>query len=209
MSELTYLVTDLETTSLDEHNGLVLEVGVIGLDAKLHELFRYDTPVALPMGFDWDALIEMMPDVVAEMHWGNGLLREIDNGLVVSNHTLWTGDGTLPNIDEVDWALADLIARHVAGPEAQIVLAGSGVSHFDQRWIREWLPQTAKRLWHGTCDVGVMRRFYKDINGHDLVDADQRKTHRALEDADCHVEELRAFAEAFRLVADFDDSMRA
>ena len=74
-------------------------------------------------------------------------------------------------------------------------------------------PRSTSPSWHGTCrelhahlhyapiDVGVLRRTWQMWTGGDLVTANQDKTHRALDDARCHLAEATAFRQVFAAAA--------
>ena len=74
-----------------------------------------------------------------------------------------------------------------------VVLAGSGVSHHDQPWLRAHMPTTNARLRFGTLDAGVIRRGLQFARRGDLVNLDRdvhAKPHRAHADAELHRAEL-------------------
>lgn len=194
--DLAYVVVDLETTGLDEHTGLILEIAAVGLDEQLQEIFRYSTPIT-QFDADWTT---QMPDVVLDMHTGSGLLADVLAASSPLQHPLLdeTDDQGFyihPFIETADDLLASVIDLFAGDEKPE--LAGSGVSHMDFRWMKHHMPKTAAKFWHGTIDVGCMRRWYKRIVGDDLTDADSHKTHRALDDVNCHLEELGEFGSLF------------
>lgn len=198
-TDLKILVLDLETDNLDENAGVPLEIGVIGLDAHLNEIFRRETPIALPPYLSLTDLLATMPEEVVLMHSENGLISDLHHGSFVSANPLVDkrdedGNLLLPTVEEADEALAELIDAYSI---EKVILAGSGVSHFDQRWLKKHFPYAECRLWHGTLDVGIFRRHYEFLTGGNLVDANDKKTHRALQDVECHLEELIAFSALF------------
>jgi len=177
-------VVDLETTGLDEHAGAVLEVGCVLLDSHtLATVSEYSALVDAPA-----IAVATMDDVVREMHRTSGLLDELDYRRA---HYL-SGrdpDSVVDPIDVVDRSFARVLDAHASG--GRCVLAGSGVSHFDGRWLREHLPRSTKLLTYWSYDVGVLRRVLRDIVHVEPPDLSDRKTHRALDDARVHAEELR------------------
>lgn len=168
-------VLDLETTGLDEKSGAIIEVGCVMVDGHLDPLDTFES-LAYPVV---DADPELWHPKVAEMHRASGLLEaclDYDN----------------PSIFQVDLRLATWLLR--LGGDEQVKLAGSGVSHFDSRWLAYWMPHTRALLSHWTYDVGVVRRFAVDIVGLDNPhDVTADKPHRALADAWLHLEEMRAW----------------
>lgn len=199
MSTLTYVILDLETDGADrEQDGDILEIAAVGLDENLNEVFRYSTPIQQPL-VGGRFVIGNMPPVVHVMHTESGLIADIEAQATALEHPLLdeTDESGLfihPYITHADELLAAVIASHT---EDTLILAGSGVSHYDFRWVKYHMPLTAARFKWYTIDVGCMRRLYRAVVGDDLTNADSRKTHRALDDVDCHLEELREFAALF------------
>lgn len=180
---LHFLITDLETTGLDPDLDGVIEIAAVGTDRNLDVLFEYTTVIE-PTPTQRSRL-DTNPYLV-DMHTENGLIADLD-----------AGKSTSLRLAEAE--LLDLIGVH-RGDESptKIVLSGSGVSHFDQRRIEKFMPALTKRLAHCTVDVGVMRRAYHTFVGEDLTTINEAKTHRALDDVRCHLEELAAFRDLFR-----------
>ena len=83
------------------------------------------------------------------------------------------------------------LKEFVGTDTTHIPYGGSGVLHFDRRFIDYFMPTFSKRVTHWAYDVGVLRRTfikagvkYADMSG---------KTHRALDDARVHAEEWRYY----------------
>jgi len=179
---LAYAVLDLETTGLDEAKDSIIEVAVVGLTADLDtELFAF-TEVVKPTRNARDRLA-LAPQDVLDMHKANGLLDDLDRA-------------DLRSLREIENDLCILIDIHAA-QGTDVYLSGSGVSHFDHRFIRKHMPRLWSRFHYAIADVGVMRRFYRQQTGAHLSDANLGKTHRALDDVRCHIEELRDFRAVF------------
>jgi len=177
---------DLETTSADEHDGSILEVGIIITDPHLRELTRVSTLVAPKP----EHLAAMAP-IVEQMHTDSGLLADLENAAPHERiHPI--------HVDSMTRNLLDTYA--VRG---QIILAGSGVGHFDSRWIRRHLPRSAQPLTYWALDVGVVRRFLATIDPDLVLEQypDGGKPHRALADAELHLAEWRAYRDAMRETA--------
>lgn len=120
-----------------------------------------------------------MNDLVREMHTENGLIRDVK----------MKGRPTAV----VDQEIADFLHRLDNGNH--IPLAGSGVSHYDRRYIRADLPKTDARLSYWSLDIGVLRRTLTMVCGVVLPEAElkEAKTHRALDDILVHIEEARVY----------------
>lgn len=161
---------DLETTGTDEDRDPILEVGLIVTDMKFRKL-RTMSWVIRPDGLD--ALQANADPYVQKMHKDNGL---------------WEACAQLGRLlDEVDLEVANFLVSVGSGPFA---LAGSGVAHFDRRFIAAQMPLLDKRLTYWSLDVGVVRRFLTSAGRPDLVPEAGKganKPHRALDDIELHL----------------------
>ena len=168
--DLKYVWLDLETTGSNEIEDVILELGVVITDAELTELDRASWVL------NDDGCLQAAPDVVKEMHAINGLAYELADGMTAA---------------EVETEFVALLKRH--GKKHDFVLAGSGVSHFDRRFLQAEMPKALKWFRYYSIDVGILRRTLRMIGREDLsLPFDQEdKKHRALDDALLHLEELR------------------
>lgn len=174
---------DLETTGADENAGEVLEVGCVltPLTPLAPELSRYSL-VIRPAEQAWPL---MMNEVVHGMHVDSGLLDEIHDGREPLTRVL---------VDKLLVAWRRAAAREV-GASGPFVLAGSGVAHFDARWLRLHFPEFSRALTYYTLDVGVMRRALDWADaGMPPYPLPETKAHRALDDALDHLAEWRWYA---------------
>jgi oligoribonuclease (3'-5' exoribonuclease) len=77
--------------------------------------------------------------------------------------------------------------------KSHIKLAGSGVTHFDRKFIKRDLRFFDSTLTHYALDIGSTRRQLEIAE----VEIQQSnfffKTHRAVEDAAMHAQEMRDF----------------
>lgn len=172
---------DLETTGTDENRDPIIEVGFVLTDIDLQPVHTYSAVVQprVPLS----TLMTEMPPVVREMHEANGLLDAL------------RADEGVP-LDMVERDLIDIFKRENIDKHA-ILLAGSGVGHFDLRFIRRQMPEFAKWLAYAVIDIGVIRRFLRDVcDNADAVPASgdaATKTHRALDDVYQHLNEARHY----------------
>lgn len=175
--QLIYCFTDIETTGADEAVDNILEVGVVLTDANLDVLHEQSWVL-----FDEGNKLATAPEIVQEMHKVNGLAA-----------LLPFGEALLPFGE----ALRDVESQWMStislfGAEQDFVLAGSGVSHFDRRFLTWHMPHLIRWFRYYNIDVGVLRRTMRLIGREDLLmEACNDKTHRALEDARLHLEEVR------------------
>jgi oligoribonuclease len=170
------LVLDLETTGTDERFDLILETAGILVSADtLVEVDRWNTLHRITT----EALRTLDP-YVHTMHTKNGLLDDLakstDFGTDASADSAWTA-----------WL------KDVTRSSKHVALSGSGVAHFDSRFLRLKMPHFTKALTYFTLDVGVVRRIATDLATVDptILPDQNKKTHRAMDDAEFHLEELR------------------
>lgn len=177
---------DLETTGTDETKDSIIEIGAI-------------TTTDLAWIAEWSQVVHptdqglgrlLRTPAVRAMHEANGLLdlllAEGDR-----HHTVGAVDHMI-----VGW-MAEVAS---AQGEVRWVLAGSGVGHFDRRFIKAQMPKLDRVLAHWCIDVGVVRRAFAMWT--DTVEIHPQhvpaKTHRALDDARFHLEEARMWRRMWR-----------
>lgn len=183
------LVCDLETTTLAEPHepgSYVLEVGAILCAATpdLPVLAQANLVVQPPGGQEevhrlWAA----MDPYVQTMHTTSGLWAD-----ATTSQDAWP-------VWEADTQLTRWLQQHTDG-SGLVALAGAGVGHFDDRWLRWHFPQLRAHLTYWNIDASSFRRALELAGRHDLVDLAKdvdAKPHRALPDARLHREELRRY----------------
>jgi oligoribonuclease (3'-5' exoribonuclease) len=190
MARAKYLAwIDLETTGVSEHNDPILEVGMVITESKapFTELGDYEAviepnPTRFP---NWRGL---MGSYVTEMHTKNGLIHDITTGAAKSAARVE---------QEMIAALSEV------GREHQFMIAGSGVGHFDRKFLATQMPEFCGWLQYPNLDVGVIRRAFSFCGREDLDAFGQTfatkddKPHRGLADVRDHLNEMRAYAELF------------
>lgn len=187
-----FLWIDLETTGVREGFDPILEVGAILTPTEPpFEVIATFEAVVLPTEDRWK---DRMSAYVAQMHTDNGLLADIEAKATLS-------------IVEVDQALVEVL-KATGAKKHDFMLAGSGVGHFDSRFIARQMPETAKWLKYPVLDVGVLRRAFVFSGRDDLTaagttyegDAYADKPHRGLADAMDHLAEFRRYADLFQTI---------
>lgn len=176
---------DLETTGTDEHSGQILEIALVLTDWTLEELTGPHAWLHVPPG--------------GTRHWREAATPEVR--AMHDRTDLWADlweletNGNPQTLDTIDRHLETII-RDVAG-DAHVVLAGSGVGHFDRRWIRRHLPRFDDRLAYWPLDTGTIRRFLDRLVGLniDRPDVPIGLPHRALPDTLQAIEEARLYAD--------------
>ena len=177
---------DLETTNADEHTGSIVEIGCVMTDPDLREIEEISLLV-LPEPDPW----EEMPPVVQRMHEASGLLDAIEDAMAQPDRA------DALDVREADRILRQFLDRHAVS--GRVILAGSGVSHFDHRWVRLHLPRSAKRLTWWAYDVGNVRRFLGSIDQALLRPMPEGgKAHRGIVDARDHLNEWRHYRSLVR-----------
>lgn len=158
---------DVETTGLDPAEGHLLEVGIILTDNALVEQHRAQVVIAPPSG----AVVRMDATVKA-MHEDNGLWAEA-RMLGVPLY-------------RADIALSEWLRKHCEEPP---VMAGSTVG-FDRKWIEAKLPRLAREFHYRSIDVSSLKELNRRLKFAGEWSS-ARKTHRALDDIEDSIRELR------------------
>lgn len=176
------LILDTETTGNvsvgDPNASELIEIGMVMLDVpSLVELGEF-TIVIEPSPEQFSAM--MQKEVVRKMHEANGLLDD-----------LLAHKGVEPV--KADYLINKWLDQFTV-ERTHIPYGGSGVSHFDRQYINAQLPRLSRRITYWALDVGAVRRIFA-LQGASTASIDA-KTHRALDDAKVHAEELRFYAQA-------------
>ncbi len=180
--DVTHLAwIDLESTGTNEHVDDIVEIAMIVTDMSLQPVMQY-TEVIQPEHGDWYDRMRSI-DAVFDMHTKNGLIEDLQSGVA-------------PDLFSVDREIVSIL-KEMEIREKAIMLAGSGVGHFDARFIRHHMKYLSKHLAYPVIDVGVMRRFVRDVVGRpDMIPNEgdgSIKTHRAMDDIKLHLEEARYY----------------
>lgn len=175
---------DLETTGTEEKLDPIIEVGMIVTDEKLCVLAERTITVR-PNGGEWVERIRANP-VVRDMHAANDLAAEV----------LLSVEALTPL--EAEFTLIEILEAH--GKAHDFMLAGSGVAHFDRRFLKQQMPQLEAFFRYPVLDVGVIRRALKLADRDDLIPSQPKKNHRAIDDIRQHLEEMRAYDRLFRAI---------
>lgn len=184
------LFLDLETTgsSLDEGDEII-EVGLVLLNSKT--LDEVDTFQSIVFASEFAFNRMLSAPKVKEMHEANGLLDAAGMAMDI-----------LHGPDTIDLEISGWIEKHVKGND-HIPYGGSGVAHFDRKFIDKFLPRLSKRITYWALDVGSVRRIHDLATGESEWPSLDGKTHRALDDARHHAEELRYAVRIFQAEKDF------
>lgn len=171
---------DLETLGTDVNYHPPIEIGVAILRRSTLEVaYGQSFVIHLEEGMD-------MPQVVRDMHTKNGLLEDCYKSILT--------------IEDADLFLSKMLDGLMDGKH--IPFAGSGVLHFDRKFIDRWMPLTSKRITYWAYDVGVVRRFSQWAGGKVL---DGTKSHRALDDALWHAQEAAFYMQLLKVGSKYYD----
>lgn len=169
---------DLETTGSDYLRTDIIEIGAVLTDRDLNTIADFEA-THRPEHINLLALDPVVIDMHAKTNLWHDIIKEPSHR---SYATLQTD--ILSWLDEV-----------TKGEKQHIPSAGSGVSHFDRKYLERHLPAFNARLTYWNLDIGVVRRFM-ELAGTPLPLAlVEAKTHRALEDAYAHLNEARAWVD--------------
>ena len=173
--------TDMETTSLDAHEGHLLEVACIPTDLELkdlggefHRVVYYPVEVA-------KQLRATANEYVRAMHDKTGLWDRLPYG--IPRH-------------QVDQEMREFVGRY-APERRQAGLAGSSVK-LDFDFTTRHLPATAEHLHYRVLDVTSVRIFLSGAGMHSPK-VDMEPAHTALEDIRASIEEARMLRETVML----------
>lgn len=163
-----YVWCDLETTGTDEENDPIIELAMVITDTDLNELTHRSWVL------NDNGRLASAKAIVREMHEKNGLALEVGKGL---------------SSVVVEAEAVALLSEY--GKPHGFILCGSGVSHFDRRFLEQQMPKLNKWFRYYQIDVGILRRTLCLIGREDLLMPAKGKAHRALADAQLHLAELR------------------
>lgn len=163
---------DLETTGLDEREEEILEVGwgISNLDLEW---------IAEPRGFPIaqnemtnvrDSVYvngRLMDDFVTGMHLESGLWEELFD----PSKTIELGD--------TEATICTVMDSHA---NAKWSMAGTGVSQFDMRWVRQHMPRLYSRLTYYSIDLGTYERVASVLAGGRIRPSRNSAAHRSVDD---------------------------
>lgn len=202
--------TDIETTGLDPKKDHLLEVAIVLTDLDLLTIAQRVWLVE-PPSLD----IMAVDPFVRNLHSENGLFRDLfdaqearDAERKDCNYSLYDGTPLSgPRFGDARFVDDQIISwlRNQLRPEGGnltglLAIGGSGVSHFESRWLPQYLPAFAASVHRSTVDVGVLRRYIEFVvHRPKLVPAATRQLdHRAMDDVQKHLREARRYRDVLK-----------
>lgn len=194
--QITHLLwVDLETTGTDHDRDEILEIGWVLTDLDLKTI--QDGSWVFPIGRR-GTLRMQDNEYVRNMHQDNGLLNDM---ALLYPHATAHADSR--HRDEMNaWETGFVARMEGLGVEANaVMIAGSGVAHFDRRFIAASMPVLDRFLAYPALDVGVIRRALDMWTPGWVPNRNESKPHRALDDVRLHVEDGRTYRKALQHAA--------
>ena len=181
------LWVDLETTGTDFEEDSIIEIGAILTTYDLNIISEFEI-IIKPTSESYKRM--MLNSVVSEMHTVNGLINDLAN-------TDTTQDQATQEM--LLWIKSAMLEYGGENYEGKFVLSGSGVGHLDRGFIKSKMPDldSLLRYWH--VDIGVVRRAHDMWVGTEVTSINDAKTHRAIDDIRCHLQEAGAFRDLWTL----------
>jgi oligoribonuclease len=171
---------DLEMTGLDIHTDVLLEVAVKVTDFEFNSLAYYES------------LIKQDPTLVKDLMSKNLWWNEFDDNRQAFLKSLPLGK----DLKQVESELIEFTSKEI--PNEPVVLAGSSI-HVDRMFIRKWLPEFDAALHYRMLDVTSWKVI---MRGKYDVFFDKKEAHRAEDDIDESIEEIKYYLKWFNSRAD-------
>ncbi len=167
MKKAKLLWVDLEMTGLDPEKDRILEVA------------------AIATGWDLEPMAEMTAVVkVPESLMRKRMVGEFWEKNAESRDALMEQNAEGGDVLEVQKQLLQFVEQYFG---KEVILAGNSI-HQDRKFIdREW-PELAQRLHYRMLDVSAWKVYFEGAKGKKFV---KREAHRALDDIQGSIEELK------------------
>jgi oligoribonuclease (3'-5' exoribonuclease) len=171
---------DLETTGSSD-DADIIEFGAVLTDQspKLQQLGVYASTLGTEKPYE--------APIVTEMHEKSGLTESL-------------ASPDFNNVEDLEKDILKWINDTVGYSTEHMPWGGSGVGHFDSKYIKRDMPYLSKRLTYWVYDVGVLRRMLKLAEVKYTSDSGDSttKSHRALADVLQHVQEARDYLQLLK-----------
>jgi len=176
-SKAAFVWIDLEMTGLFPETDHIIEIASIITDSDLNVLeYGPEHVIHQP-----DSVLDAMIDRVRQLHEPSGLIDEVRKSTI--------------SVEEAERETLDVIQRHFERYTA--ILAGNSVWQ-DATFMRKYMPRIMKYMHYRIVDVSsvkelITRWYPNDPN----IMFEKKKTHRALEDIEESIAELKHYRKHF------------
>lgn len=168
---------DMEMSGLDVNQNRILEVALLVTDLNFQVVHKYE------------AIVYQEPDVLLKMdewctkhHTDSGLVSRVPHGKKES---------------DVEADLIQIVQEFSYKKRA--VLAGNSIG-FDRKFIDRWMPNLASLLHYRMLDVSSFKIVFESIYQKSF---EKKKRHRALEDIEESIGELKYYLGFLPLPGEF------
>lgn len=172
---------DLETTGNNIDLDEIIEVGCVLISLPDCREVDARSVIVKPSDAAYERMVSN--SIVRKMHSSNGLLTDV-------------GSGTAITVQSADYDISTWLLAINGGDPMHTPLGGSGVLHFDRKFVMKYMPRLNALLSFWAYDVGVLRRTSEIAKAGTYPISG--KTHRALDDARVHVEEFKYYIERLK-----------
>jgi oligoribonuclease (3'-5' exoribonuclease) len=176
------LWVDLETTGNHSEDEIV-EIGLALTDSELNVIDTFSR-VVKPSAWGFNRIESN--EVVKAMHEASGLMDDLISATTAPNPFVMA---------DIDLKIRSWLDNAAGKSKEHIPFAGSGVVHFDRKYIQRFLPRLNSRITFWAYDVGVMRRTWQLLGLQTPVET---KAHRALDDVYAAIDEYAFYCEQLK-----------
>jgi len=163
-------------TGLEPERNVIVEIATLVTDDELNVVEEGpDLVIHQP-----EEALAIMEPVVVEMHSTSGLLAAIR--------------ASTTSLEEAGAATLEFIRKHVPEPRS-VPLCGNSIGT-DRRFLARYLPEIENHLHYRSVDVSTIKELAKRWYPETVADRVRKNgTHRAMDDVQASVAELRFYRE--------------
>ena len=167
---------DLEMTGLDTDNDHIIEIATIVTDSELNVLA--EGPVLAV--HQSDAVLTGMDEWNTTQHGRSGLIERVRHS----------------DVDEAEAERQTLAFLRQWVPERASPMCGNSICQ-DRRFLHRWMPELEQYFHYRNLDVSTLKELAKRWAPELLSGFTKAATHRALDDIQESIAELRFYREHF------------